>query len=63
MEFLVWFIISFAIVRTFAFTNDQTISSPSSNLVGVGHFGFTMLMTIVSPTDFIIIAFALDGLS
>ncbi|WP_342835755.1 hypothetical protein [Priestia sp. SB1] len=31
--------------------------------VGVGHFGFTILMDIVSPMDFIIVAFALDGLS
>ncbi|WP_395534308.1 hypothetical protein [Neobacillus thermocopriae] len=36
---------------------------PQLDLLGVGHFGFTMLMTIVSPTDFIILALALDGLS
>ncbi|MFS0810351.1 hypothetical protein [Peribacillus phoenicis] len=36
---------------------------PQRYLLGVGHFGFTMLMDIVSPMDFIIIAFALDGLS
>src|SRR5699024_8050371 len=37
---------------------------PLMSLVGVGHFGFTILMDIVSPMDFIIVSkLLLDGLS
>src|SRR5699024_3579441 len=36
---------------------------PLMSLVGVGHFGFTILMNIVSPMDFIIMSrLFLDGL-